>query len=387
MIEIADKSKCCGCEACRSVCPKKCISMQADKEGFLYPKMDLLQCVDCKLCEQVCPVLYPGYSKREPLVYAGVNNDMNIRLQSSSGGIFTLIAELVIQKKGIVFGACFDKQWNVVHGYTETKEGLVRFRGSKYVQSYIGDSFLQAKRFLDEERFVLFSGTPCQIAGLKNFLRKPYQNLLTVDLVCHGVPSPKVWQKYLHELVCDAYNIKKRDTSFSFADNINSISFRSKENGWKNYSMSIFYKNENKRIVPFYNDTYMNAFLSDLSLRPSCYDCPAKLPHVQSDITLADFWGVDRLHPEIDDDKGCGLILVNKEHAFALLKSLDCQLYEQKMDEVIKFNSCISRSVKEPVNRNFFCRILGKTNLKFAYNASTSSAILMRIIRKIYRKL
>ena len=166
MIEIVDKSKCCGCEACRSICPKKCISMQADKEGFLYPKVDLSQCVDCKLCEKVCPVLNPKYSKKEPLVYAGINNDINIRLQSSSGGIFTLIAEQIIQKKGVVFGACFDEQWNVVHDYTETKEGLARFRGSKYVQSYIGNSFLQAKRFLDEGRFVLFSGTPCQIAGL-----------------------------------------------------------------------------------------------------------------------------------------------------------------------------------------------------------------------------
>lgn len=387
MIEIVDKSKCCGCEACRSICPKKCISMQADKEGFLYPKVDLSQCVDCKLCEKVCPVLNPKYSKKEPLVYAGINNDINIRLQSSSGGIFTLIAEQIILKKGVVFGACFDEQWNVVHDYTETKEGLARFRGSKYVQSYIGNSFLQAKRFLDEGRFVLFSGTPCQIAGLRNFLRKPYQNLLTVDLVCHGVPSQKVWKKYLYELVSEAYNIKKRSLSFSFADKINSISFRSKENGWKKYNVKIEYKNGKKDVIPAERNIYMNAFLSDLSLRPSCYDCPAKLHKVQSDITLADFWGVDRLHPEIDDDKGCGLILVNKEHAFALLKSLDCQLYEQKLDEVIPFNPSIEHPVKEPVNRNFFYMVLDKNNLAFAYNASTSSAILMRIIRKIYRRL
>lgn len=387
MIEIVDKSKCCGCEACRSICPKKCISMQADKEGFLYPKVDLSQCVGCKLCEKVCPVLNPKYSKREPLVYAGINNDINIRLQSSSGGIFTLIAEQVIQKKGVVFGACFDEQWNVVHDYTETKEGLARFRGSKYVQSYIGDSFLQAKRFLDEGRFVLFSGTPCQIAGLKNFLRKPYQNLLTVDLVCHGVPSQKVWQKHLYELVSDAYNIKKRNLSFFFADKINSISFRSKENGWKNFSMSIFYKNENKRVIPFYNDTYMNVFLLNLSLRPCCYTCPTKLHYIQSDISLADFWGVDRLSSEIDDDKGCGLVLVNNEHVISLLKSLDCQLYEQRLNDVVKYNMNIHYSVKKPINRKFFYMILDKTNLAFAYKVSTSSAILMRIIRKIYRRL
>lgn len=208
MIKITDKSRCCGCESCRSVCPKKCISMKADKEGFLYPEVDLSQCVDCKLCEKVCPVLHPALLDRKPKVFAGINNDIKIRLQSSSGGIFTLLAEQILHKGGIVFGACFDEHWNVVHSYTDTIEGLEHFRGSKYVQSYVGDSFVQVKKFLDEGREVLFSGTPCQIAGLKNFLRKPYHNLLTVDVVCHGVPSPKVWQSYLYESGCNAYHSK-----------------------------------------------------------------------------------------------------------------------------------------------------------------------------------
>lgn len=386
MIKVTDKSQCCGCEACRSVCPKNCISIKADMEGFVYPQVDLSRCIDCKLCEKVCPVLHPASSTEAPSVYAGINNDTDIRLQSSSGGIFTLIAEQILQKNGVVFGACFDEQWNVVHRYTETKEGLSRFRGSKYVQSHIGDSFLQAKRFLDEGREVLFSGTPCQIAGLKNFLRKSYQNLLTVDVVCHGVPSPKVWQKYLHESVCKAYHIRQ-GSPFSLADKIMNISFRSKEKGWKEFCMSIVYKNRKKEVIPFYDDTYMNVFLSNLSLRPSCYACSAKLHHVQSDITLADFWGIDRLHSEMDDDKGCSLLLVHNAHALSLLKSLDCQLQEQKLDEAIDFNPTIIHSVKEPVNRNFFYMIFHKTNLVAAYKASTSSALFMRIIRKIYRQL
>ena len=386
MIKITDKSRCCGCEACRSVCPKNCISMKADKEGFVYPHVDLSQCIDCKLCENVCPILHRVSSITVPSVYAGINNDTNIRLQSSSGGIFTLIAEQVLQKNGVVFGACFDEQWNVVHCYVETREGLSRFRGSKYVQSHIGDSFLQAKRFLDEGREVLFSGTPCQIAGLKNFLRKSYQNLLTVDVVCHGVPSPKVWQKYLHESVCKAYHIR-RGSSFSLADKIKNISFRSKERGWKTYHVRIEYQNGKNNSIPAAKNTYIQVFLSDLSLRPSCYACSAKLHHVQSDITLADFWGVERLYPEINDDKGCGLILVHNDYAFSLLKSLDCQLQEQKLDEVIAFNPSIIRSVKEPINRNFFYMMLDKTSFAFSYKASASSALSMRIIRKIYRKL
>lgn len=386
MIKISDKSRCCGCEACRSVCPKNCISMKADKEGFVYPHVDLSQCIDCKLCEKICPVLHPVSSITVPSVYAGINNDTNIRLQSSSGGIFTLIAEQVLQKNGVVFGACFDEQWNVVHRYVETREGLSRFRGSKYVQSHIGDSFLQAKRFLDEGREVLFSGTPCQIAGLKNFLRKPYQNLLTVDVVCHGVPSPKVWQKYLHESVCKVYHIR-RGSSPILVDKIMKINFRSKEKGWKTYHVRIEYQNGKDDSMPAAKNIYIQAFLSDLSLRPSCYACSAKLHHVRSNITLADFWGIERLHPEIDDDKGCGLILAHNDHALSLLKGLNCQLQEQKLDEVIAFNPSIIHSVKEPVNRNFFYMMLDKTSFTFSYKASASSALLMRIIRKIYRKL
>lgn len=386
MILISDKKECCGCTACMQSCPKHCIFLEKDTEGFLYPKVDTDTCVNCGLCEKVCPVLHPVSSTKAPLVYAGINNDTNIRLQSSSGGIFTLIAEQILQKNGVVFGACFDEQWNVVHRYTETKEELSRFRGSKYVQSYIGNSFLQAKRFLDEGREVLFSGTPCQIAGLKNFLRKSYQNLLTVDVVCHGVPSPKVWQKYLHESVCKAYHIR-RSSSLSLADKIMKINFRSKEKGWKTYHVRIEYQNGIEDSMPAAKNTYIQSFLSDLSLRPSCYACSTKLHHVQSDITLADFWGVERLHPEIDDDKGCGLILAHNDYVLSLLKSLNCQLQEQKLDEVIAYNPSIIQSVKEPVNRNFFYMILDKTNFASSYKVSTSSALLMRIIRKIYRQL
>lgn len=386
MIKITNKSQCCGCEACRSVCPKNCISMKADKEGLVYPQADLSRCIDCKLCEKVCPVLHPISSTKAPLVYGGINNDTDIRLQSSSGGIFTLIAEQILQKNGVIFGACFDEQWNVVYRYTETKEGLSRFRGSKYVQSHIGNSFLQAKQFLDEGREVLFSGTPCQIAGLKNFLQKPYQNLLTVDVVCHGVPSPKVWQKYLHESVCKAYHIRQ-GTSFSLADKITNINFRSKEKGWKTFHVKIEYQNGKTDLTSVNKDVYMKTFLSNLSLRPICYDCPTKLHHTQSDITLADFWGIDRLHPEMNDDKGCSLILVHNDHALSLLKSLDCQLQKQNLDEVIAFNSSITHSVKKPVNRDFFYAILNKTHFAFSYKASTSSTLFMRIIRKIYRQL
>lgn len=386
-MKLVDKDKCCGCSACISVCPKGCISMSEDKEGFLYPVVDSVQCIDCGLCEKVCPVLHPLKNESEPLVYAAINNDESIRMQSSSGGIFTLLAESVIDNGGVVFGACFDRDWNVVHDYTETKEGLARFRGSKYVQSNVGNSFSQVKIFLDAGREVLFSGTPCQVAGLKNYLRKPYPNLLTVDLVCHGVPSPEVWRKYLQETVCKEYGIKKNKSTVNLCDYIFDIKFRAKDKGWKKYSFKIEYKDGRIEINPFYENPYMNIFLSNLSLRPSCYVCPAKLNNVQSDITLADFWGVNKIDPNIDDDKGCGLLFLNNKEKIGLLYSLQCMLFNQSLDNVSKYNPSILYSVNKPGNRKFFFLVFRMIGFYVSYNAVTSKSVLMSIIRKIYRYL
>lgn len=386
MIKITDKHKCCGCTACVSVCPKKCISLSEDTEGFLYPVVDSVKCIDCGFCELVCPVLHPVNNGIEPLVYAAINNDESVRLQSSSGGIFTFLAESVLDRGGVVFGACFDQNWNVVHDYTETKEGLARFRGSKYVQSHVGNSFTQVKSFLDSGREVLFSGTPCQVAGLKNYLRKPYSNLLTVDLVCHGVPSPEVWKKYLQETVSRAYGIKKKKV-VNFGDYISDISFRAKDKGWKKYNIKIIFRNGKVEMMPFSENPYMNVFLSDLSLRPSCYACPTKLHRAQSDITLADFWGVNEIKPDIDDDKGCGLILINCEEKRDFLYRMNCQLLQQQLERVVEYNPCILSTVNEPENRDFFWAVYYKKDFHTAYLATVSKSVIIRVIRKIYRCL
>lgn len=386
MIKITDKHKCCGCTACVSVCPKKCISLSEDTEGFLYPVVDSVKCIDCGFCELVCPVLHPVNNGIEPLVYAAINNDESVRLQSSSGGIFTLIAELVLDRGGVVFGACFDQNWNVVHDYTETKEGLARFRGSKYVQSHVGNSFTQVKSFLDSGREVLFSGTPCQVAGLKNYLRKPYSNLFTVDLVCHGVPSPEVWKKYLQETVCRAYGIKKKNV-MNLGEYISDISFRAKDKGWKNFTVKIIFRNGKIEMMPFFENPYMKAFLSNLSLRPSCYACPVKLHHVQSDISLADFWGVNEINPELDDDKGCGLVLINCVEKHWLIDRRNCYFAQHNLDEIIPFNLCIVHSVKEPANRKFFFGFFHMIDSTLLYKIVVSKFFFWRIIRKIYNSL
>lgn len=240
MIQIAQKTDCCGCEACVQRCPKQCISLKEDEEGFLYPIVNKDECIDCGLCEKVCPVINQNERHNPIKVLAAKNKDENIRLKSSSGGIFTLLAESILDENGIVFGACFNDKWEVTHGYTETKEGLSAFRGAKYVQSKIGDSYKQAKVFLKQNRKVLFSGTPCQIAGLKRYLRKEYDNLFTVDVICHGVPSPKVWRLYLDKIL----NLKdgQHSASSHSADKktrIGGINFRSKSTGWKEYSFEV----------------------------------------------------------------------------------------------------------------------------------------------------
>lgn len=386
MIKITDKYKCCGCTACVSVCPKQCISLSEDTEGFLYPRVDSVKCIDCGLCEQVCPMLHPVNNEIEPLVYAAINNDESVRLQSSSGGIFTLLAESVLDRGGVVFGACFDRDWNVIHEYTETKEGLAKFRGSKYVQSHVGNCFIQVKTFLDSGREVLFSGTPCQVAGLKNYLRKPYSNLFAVDLVCHGVPSPEVWKKYLQETVCRAYGIKKKNV-MNLGEYISDISFRAKDKGWKNFTVKIIFRNGKIEMMPFFENPYMKAFLSNLSLRPSCYACPVKLHHVQSDISLADFWGVNEINPELDDDKGCGLVLINCVEKHWLIDRRNCYFAQHNLDEIIPFNLCIVHSVKEPANRKFFFGFFHMIDSTLLYKIVVSKFFFWRIIRKIYNSL
>lgn len=223
MIKIKNKAACCGCKACAAVCPKKCIKMVTDREGFWYPEVDQSACINCGKCERVCPVL--NRKKRQPRkfgrkAYAAINTDPEIRFQSSSGGIFTAIAEAIIDRGGVVFGAAFDKEFAVRQVFAETKEDLAAFRGSKYVQSDMGDAYSSVLRFLQSGRIVLFSGTPCQIGALKSFLGKEYPNLITVDLICHGVPSPMVWEKYV-----------RHRRSLDSDSQLRTVQFRDKERG------------------------------------------------------------------------------------------------------------------------------------------------------------
>lgn len=351
--------------------------MQEDEEGFLYPIVDQEVCIDCGLCEKVCPVLNQGEERKPLQVYAANNTNEEIRMQSSSGGVFTLLAETIIQEGGVVFGARFNDDWEVIHDYTETQEGLATFRGSKYVQSRIGDSYCQAEQFLKKGRKVLFSGTPCQIAGLNLFLRKEYNNLLTVDFICHGVPSPGVWKSYLEELIALQGNRKNSVLSHSKPIILNSIrdisriEFRNKRLGWKKYSFALTLsvpvghgtKNTVLLSEPYNENIFMKGFLADLYLRPSCYACPAKCLKSGSDITVGDYWGIQNVMPEIDDDKGICCLMVNTDKGGQLLPSKEWIEYRNSdYSTVIKYNMACIVSVAPNLKRKLFFDKYQRTN-------------------------
>lgn len=375
MITLSSKYDCCGCEACAQRCTHNAIKMVRDNEGFLYPEIDMHICTDCGLCEKVCPIINQSEQKVPFVAYAAKNKDEIIRLKSSSGGIFTLLATKTINNGGVVFGAKFDEQWNVVHDYGETIEDLTKFRGSKYVQSQIGNCYEIAEIFLKNGREVLFSGTPCQIAGLKKYLIKEYKNLICVDIICHGVPSPMVWTQYIK-----AHNNAQ----------ISQISMRDKTNGWKLFGMKINSEENTICNETLQENLYLKVFLKNLCLRPSCYKCSTLSGKSNSDLTIADFWGIQHIHPEFDDDKGSNLVLINSEKGIELFNSLDeCDKIESDFNTAIKYNPSYFKSVSEPKYRQYFFDNFNKYGFSI-YNKiqkKQQSSLIRRIASRIKRIL
>lgn len=341
---IAEKTHCTGCGACKDICPANCIQMSADDEGFLYPTINQDMCIRCGKCARICPVNNAQEKLGDTVAYAAINNNDEIRQQSSSGGVFTALAEHVINNGGVVFGAAFNAEFQVKHIYVETIEQLDRLRGSKYVQSEIGDCYKQAREFLEADRLVLFTGTPCQIGGLFAFLGKTYENLYTQDIICHGVPSPMLWDKYL------AFRESQAESK------VRSVFFRYKKHGWKTFSVLFNYSNDTEYVKPLSQDPYMQAFLKDLCLRPSCYHCVFKTVYRQADITLADFWGVEKCNPEMDDDKGTSLVLLHSSKGVELFDSVRESLVFEKTDlgKAISFNSAMLKAVPLKPERSRF---------------------------------
>lgn len=345
-LESGNIRECSGCYACYSVCGHKAIEMKADENGFIIPVKIKDRCVDCGLCEKVCPIVHPAYpNAAQPSAFAAY--DPKERKKSSSGGLFYTIARRVINNNGVVFGAAFDSEMHLRHIGVKTIEGLRQLRGSKYVQSHIEEVFREVRRFLKENRQVYFVGTPCQVAGLKAFLMRDYENLLTSDLVCHGVPSQQLFEKHIR-LLSEQEN--SRVNGYSFRDTRYWVT--REEVSFENGHTAVKYDGN--------TSPYLYAFGRGYSFRDCCFDC--KFAHIprQGDITLADYWGVGRYHPEVDDRGGVSMVLINSEKGERIWKDIrGCLKYrESDVESCKRYNPNLVRPTAEPEERRHFLTML-----------------------------
>ena len=283
-------------------------------------------------------------SEWEVSAYAAYSKNDEIRLSSSSGGLFTELASRIIETGGVVFGAMFDDAHSVMHGFAQTEIELKKLSGSKYVYSKIGDSYRTAKEFLECGKTVYFSGTPCQIAGLKKYLKKDYWNLVTQDVVCHGTPSPVIWRSYLKYLQ-EKYN-----------SNIKKIYFRDKTTGWKTYSITIEFENQKKYTQRASENLYMRGFLKNIYLKEACYRCQFKKQNFFSDITLGDFWGIENIVPALSDEKGVSLVLLRTEKGSMLLQDIADKLTLQKVNycDALNYNGALVKPPQKHARRDAF---------------------------------
>ena len=378
-IEVDIKEECCGCTACKNICPVNAIEMKEDKEGFLYPIVNEEKCIKCELCKKVCPVLNIKNETKEQHAYIFQNANDDVRRQSTSGGAFSAIAEKIIDKNGIVYGVIFDKDFNVIHKGIENKEELYKFRNSKYVQSNLNNVFKEVKENLEKDRWVCFSGTSCQIEGLKNFLRKQYEKLLLVDVVCRAVPSPLIWKKYI--------KIKTQENK-----DIDKIYFRDKLYGYKYSNFSVYDSQNNLR---YHNgvesDPYLRAFFSNICDRPSCYNCKFKKLNRESDITLWDCFNVEKYNSKLDDDKGTTRILANTVKGKRFVEELGVTHNLEEIDVELATKNFLAmfQSVKYNSERSDFFEDVGKLEEKELFTKYFSDNITVkseRVIRKLLLK-
>ena len=345
MIELANAQVCSGCSACRAACPKHAIAMKADGHGFLHPVIDASLCVQCGACARACPVLHPA----EPADVRGVFSAKSVadsaRAKSSSGGVFPLLARATLAEGGVVFGARWTKELAVVHDVAENDDRLRGFFSSKYLQSDLGDAFTHCRDELARGRQVLFSGTPCQIAGLRRFLGRDFDNLLAVQVICHSAPSPLAWRKYLESC------------ARKLGAPVTSAECRDKTHGWKLYEYVL---GDGAQRGNWIENPYSTSFLTDLVTRSSCAACAARAFRSGADLTLGDFWFIWTFSPEMDDDRGTSLVLTHSERGQRALDAIRPSLVikEESYANAVKFNPALEKdSPPNPRRDEFFTRL------------------------------
>lgn len=376
------KDKCTGCGVCAVSCPTKSIGMMENKEGFRFPSIDNNTCIECHLCERMCPVLNDVVISSNTSAYAVKNKCNDVRRLSSSGGVFSVLAESILTDGGIICAAKYDEKFLVTHGICDSVDMLSKYRGAKYAQSQAERYFPDIKEKLDYGRAVMFVGTPCQVAALVSYLGKDYPKLYLVDMICHGVPSPKVWKKYLSERCSlDGNNL-----------NVEQVNFRSKSTGWSRYgySVEIFYQSGERYSVCQSEDPFMKGFTSNLYLRKSCSQCKFKGIERCSDFTLGDYWGIWEQYPEFDDNNGVSVLLIHSEKG---REKWECiahhfELKEVSVEEAVQFNpSALKNSFPHPMRNEFFKRleeensVIAPIEVLLVNTQTTKKSLIKRIFK------
>lgn len=341
-ISILKKEKCCGCHSCYNICPKKAITMVKDSEGFLYPKVSENMCINCGKCIQSCPGIKIPDMNTFDKAYACYAKREEEHLSSSSGGFFAVLAREILKENAIVCGAAFDDSVKVKHIITDNISDLEKIKKTKYVQSTIGQTYSQIKGVLKTGRKVLFSGTPCQVAGLKLYLGQDYVNLICIDLICHGVPSPEVFARYILEKGGE--------------HKVTAMAFRNKHPGTRSRTLDYWLDNGERISESYEESPYIKGFIQNLYVRPSCFQCKYKGIERCSDITIGDFWSIDEFHPGFSDDKGTSAIILHSEKGIQLFEKTKDQLayVEVASHEIGVWNSCLYKSVDENSKRKDF---------------------------------
>ena len=355
MIQITDKLKCCGCNACGDICPKDAITFKTDIEGFWYPEVDMERCIDCGLCEKVCPELHIGELKKNdyerPITIAAINKDMQVRWDSTSGGGFSALADVMYRKGGYVSGAVYNEDFSVSNFISDNPGDLLRLRSSKYLQSNAGGLYKQIRELLRKGEKVLACGTPCQMAALRSYLCKDYDNLIIVDFVCRGVNSPKVYRKYLDSL------------ERKYGGKVVYVKAKNKELGWRNLTRKVVFDNGKSYYGVRMEDDFRRGYHTNVFCRPSCYVCRYKGFPRMADITIADYWGIERVDKNLDNNIGTSMVLLNSKKGEAYFEQVKDKLewIYTEFESILPGNIALRKPIEPAkINREQFFNDLDK---------------------------